>query len=598
VEQNTAQVISVSYDGCEQYMGSAELEFFNSLWQRAALQGQSVFVASGDSGAAACDPDTAAFGTQAGVNGVCSSPYSTCVGGTLFNDTASPSTYWSSSDNALGASARSYIPEVVWNESASNGGDGLWASGGGVSLVYPRPSWQPVATASDGQRGVPDVALTAAEHDGYAVYETTGGFSSWYTFWGTSAATPSFAGIVALVCKANASSANASNANAAAGLGNVNPILYGLASGSATVFHPTVSGNNGVPDVAGYSATKSTYNLATGLGSVDGKQLIAHWASGSGLPSFALQPASNSLVIASGADRVLPISVTSVSSAMPSITTPSVAIACTAPTGVTVNFSASTVEASPTAETIAAVIVDSMVPVGNYTLVFTGTSSSGTPGSGINSTVESAEVALTVTAAPLLSITAASRLVQLAHASSAALQLDVATNAAFSGNVQLAVSNLPAGVSATWSSQTLTPAGGAATAILTLYATAAANATSATIVVTARGDNLQASDAITVEVTRAEHSPILILKPNAARLSSGSNPILGPLQPVAAASVFLSTPIHFVAGKVTDAGVEFGCSSGTTGMCATRPLEASSMDTPLRSRIVAVTWSSATRAFS
>lgn len=219
---NPPQVISVSYGSCEQNMGATELAFFDSLWQQAALQGQSVFVASGDSGAAGCEAGNATAGTQAAVNGLCSSAYATCVGGTMFNDTGSPSTYWNSTNNGLGASAKSYIPEAVWNESALNGGAGLWASGGGISLAYALPTWQSVATGTAGQRGVPDVALTAALHDGYVGYETIGSASSWYSFSGTSAATPAYAAIIALVSKANG----------AAPQGNVNPILYGLAASS------------------------------------------------------------------------------------------------------------------------------------------------------------------------------------------------------------------------------------------------------------------------------------------------------------------------------------------------------------------------------
>ena len=39
-------------------------------------------------------------------------------------------------------SALGYIPEEVWNESALDGGTGLWASGGGASAVYAQPAWQ------------------------------------------------------------------------------------------------------------------------------------------------------------------------------------------------------------------------------------------------------------------------------------------------------------------------------------------------------------------------------------------------------------------------------------------------------------------------
>ena len=79
VNHAVASVVSVSYGTCEQEMGAAERAFYNALWEQAAAQGMSVFVASGDAGAAGCSTATASEGADAAVNGLCSSPYSTCV---------------------------------------------------------------------------------------------------------------------------------------------------------------------------------------------------------------------------------------------------------------------------------------------------------------------------------------------------------------------------------------------------------------------------------------------------------------------------------------------------------------------------------------
>ncbi len=133
VNNKTATVMSTSYGSCEANMGSGEVAFYNSLWQQAASEGISAFVSSGDSGAAGCNSGGSSSGSMTGVNGLCSSPYSTCVGGTEFNEGSNSSSYWSSSNGTGGESALSYIPEKVWNESANDGGSGLWASGGGVS---------------------------------------------------------------------------------------------------------------------------------------------------------------------------------------------------------------------------------------------------------------------------------------------------------------------------------------------------------------------------------------------------------------------------------------------------------------------------------
>jgi pseudomonalisin len=269
VNNAVAPIVSLSFTSCEQDMSASELTFYNNLWQQAAAQGMSVFVASGDSGVSGCDLGSAAIGTEAAVNGLCSSPYATCVGGTEFAEGSDPGQYWSGTNSAGNVSALGYIPETVWNESAANRGTGLWASGGGISTVYPQPSWQQGvngAVAANGMRAVPDVSLTAAGHDGYIIVEDG---TEWIVS-GTSASTPSFAALMALVVQSQGTSQ-----------GNANPALYALAKSNSGAlqdfFHPTPSGNNDVPRLQGYSANGDTYNLATGLGSVDAGLLVSSW---------------------------------------------------------------------------------------------------------------------------------------------------------------------------------------------------------------------------------------------------------------------------------------------------------------------------------
>jgi len=266
VNHALAPIVSLSYAGCEQEMGAAELAFYNTLWQQAAAQGITAVVASGDAGAAGCNQGSDTAGSQAAVNGLCSSPWSTCVGGTQFNDAANPAQYWSPTNSPSQASALGYIPEQVWNESAANGGAWLWASGGGISEIYPQPVWQQAvsgATAANGMRAVPDVAFSAAAHDGYIIHENG---SDWIVS-GTSAATPSFAAILALVVESMGGARQ----------GNANPSLYPLAAVVGAAFHATPSGANTVPGVPGFTAAGATYNPATGLGSVDAALLVTAW---------------------------------------------------------------------------------------------------------------------------------------------------------------------------------------------------------------------------------------------------------------------------------------------------------------------------------
>jgi subtilase family serine protease len=299
VNHNLAPVMTTSFGLCEAALGSAGNNFFNSLWQQAAAEGITVFVSSGDSGAAGCDSASATRATHGfGVNGICSTPYSVCVGGSQFADTANPTLYWSRT-NAAGteSSALSYIPEVAWNESGPS--SGLWSSGGGASSLYAKPAWQTgTGVPADNKRDVPDVSLTSASHDGYLIY-LNGGL---YVVGGTSAAAPSFAGLMTLVVQ-----------NAAARQGNANTAFYSLANkqraGGAAVFHDVTSGNNSVPGLNGFTAGTG-FDPVTGLGSVNANLLVSHWSDATATPAFHATSSLSSLPVKTGANGSLALSVT------------------------------------------------------------------------------------------------------------------------------------------------------------------------------------------------------------------------------------------------------------------------------------------------
>jgi subtilase family serine protease len=366
VNHNLAPVMSTSFGLCEASLGSSGNGFLNSLWQQAAAEGITVFVSSGDNGAAGCDRASAASATHGhGVNGLCSTPYSVCVGGTEFNDTSNPSLYWASSNTSgTQASAISYIPEVVWNESGP--GYGLWSGGGGASTVYAKPSWQAgTGVPADGKRDVPDVSLTSAGHDGYLIYQEGG----LYVVGGTSAASPSFAGVMALVVQ-----------HAAARQGNANTVFYSLASkqraGGASVFHDITSGNNSVPGQTGFSATAG-YDQATGLGSIDASVLINHWSDGTPLPTPAFHAAlsSGSITIAAGSNtgshNSLTLNVT-VSGGFNA----AVAFSVTGlPSGVSAVFTPVTLHAPGSGASVLKITATSSAKAGTYSVTVTAASS-------------------------------------------------------------------------------------------------------------------------------------------------------------------------------------------------------------------------------
>ena len=358
VGHNLAPVMSMSFGQCEAALGSSGNSFINSLWQQAATQGITVFVSAGDSGAAGCDSASASRATHArGVNGLCSSPYSVCVGGTKFNDASNPSLYWSPS-NASGtqSSALSYIPEVVWNESSSGG---LWASGGGVSTLYAKPSWQTgTGVPADGKRDVPDVSLSAAGHDGYLMYQSGG----LYVVGGTSASSPSFAGAMALVIQ-----------HTGARQGNANTAFYSLASkqraGGASVFHDITSGNNSVPGLTGFGATTG-YDQATGLGSIDASVLVSHWSDATATPSFHASASSTSLSVTAGSNGSLSLNV-AVSGAFNA----AVAFSVTGlPSGISATFTPATLPAPGSGASTLKLTATSLAKAGTYSVTVSATS--------------------------------------------------------------------------------------------------------------------------------------------------------------------------------------------------------------------------------
>jgi hypothetical protein len=189
VDQNLASVISTSYGICEQDTGAT----LRAIAQQGNAQGITLVAASGDSGAADCDGSFARPQATQGlaVDFPASLPEVTGVGGAQFNEGSDR--YWSGANGANSIPALSYIPETAWNESDAGG---LASSGGGASILFPKPAWQSgPGVPNDNARDVPDVSVTAAGHDGY--FGISNGSVGVYT--GTSLAAPSFAGIVALL---------------------------------------------------------------------------------------------------------------------------------------------------------------------------------------------------------------------------------------------------------------------------------------------------------------------------------------------------------------------------------------------------------------
>ena len=118
---NPPSIISISYGECEALNGEAANTAFRLAYQQAVAEGISVFVSSGDEGAAACDAGSTGATHGIAVSGFASTPYNVAVGGTDFGDSfaKNASTYWNATNTDTYASALSYIPEIPWNDSCA-----------------------------------------------------------------------------------------------------------------------------------------------------------------------------------------------------------------------------------------------------------------------------------------------------------------------------------------------------------------------------------------------------------------------------------------------------------------------------------------------
>ena len=278
VSDDSAQVVSVSWALCEYYLTAdpSYLSAQNMLFEEAATQGQTILAASGDTGSAGCIRSNAGVGSLY-VNNPASSPWVTGVGGT--ENTAFASQYLASIGTTFPAE------EGVWNDGCADAvvDDSCAGGGGGVSILAPRPTWQ-VGPGVDNPaypnlgREVPDVSASADyTRYPYLIYDTDQ-FGGWSQNGGTSAATPLWAGVIALV-DAECVSVGVSR------VGFANPILYADAAQHPTDFYDVTAATGsgiGTPpniDVTGanrgaYPATTG-YDMATGLGSPHGSALAA-----------------------------------------------------------------------------------------------------------------------------------------------------------------------------------------------------------------------------------------------------------------------------------------------------------------------------------
>jgi subtilase family serine protease len=229
-------VFSMSLAATEQDFGGAaavQTARFDQVFQAGLAKYDNFFAAAGDLGSLGTSKQHKETATFPGptVWWPASSPFVVAVGGTQLQDgwTWNPSsnvpfTSTGAFNPAYWASTSSGFSQAVWNESWNQ----RPGTGGGASVIYPRPSWQQGVDPGFGNhRLVPDTAWNAAVNgavDGFITafpqFNCANSTGCWTGFGGTSAATPQTAALVALVNAARA-------AQGKQPIGFLDPLLYG-----------------------------------------------------------------------------------------------------------------------------------------------------------------------------------------------------------------------------------------------------------------------------------------------------------------------------------------------------------------------------------
>jgi len=415
-------------------------------YKKMAAQGQSFFVAAGDS-------DKWTKGNY---------PYPaedanvTAVGGTDLT-TSSAGGPWSS--------------ESGWVD----GGGGI--SPDNIAI----PTWQQLSgvinssnKGSTVYRNGPDVSANA-NFTFYVCADQTTCTANEYG--GTSFAAPMWAGYMALVNQQALLNGNAL-------LGFINPTIYplGLGSGYAADFHDITSGSNGYPAVTGY-------DLDTGWGSPNGSGLINALAGTSSAPNFTISASPTSVSVVRGSNGT-----STITTAVLNGFDAAVALSATGqPSGVTVSFSTTPIPAPGSGTSTMTMTVASTTATGTYPITVTGT------GGGVTHT---STVTLTVTApaSANFTITASPTAITVVRGSSGTSTITTAALNGFNSAIALSATGQPSGVTVSFSPTSIA-APGSGTSTMTVK-TGSRTTGTYTITITGKGGGKTNTTKVSLTIER------------------------------------------------------------------------------------------------
>jgi subtilase family serine protease len=269
VDHKLADVISMSLGAGEgTFSGTTSLLNLRQALIDAAANHVTVLASSGDGGTSnvlKVPTKTPNLIPYPSVEWPASDPLVTAVGGTYLCTDPVTGTAVDSTDPPTVCQSNPGVREVGWID-----------SGGGYSILFPRPAFQntlpPGSTfvgssvgapgPNSNMRGVPDIAFQASARTGPLVYD--GGEGGWFIVGGTSCSAPQWAGLIAIADQI-----------AGSDLGYINPALYQLAAGPnySTYFFDVTTGNNQTTSIPGYLASPG-WDAVTGLGTPNAATLL------------------------------------------------------------------------------------------------------------------------------------------------------------------------------------------------------------------------------------------------------------------------------------------------------------------------------------
>jgi subtilase family serine protease len=289
VDNDLADVVSMSFGAGEGsfHSGLAALQQMRQGMIDAQAKGVTLFASSGDGGSTNSMKEPVKNPASIPYPSVIwpgSDPLVTSVGGTYL-----------CTDAATGLGVDTANPPARCNPALNPGSQretGWVFSGGGYSILFPRPTFQntlpPGSTfvgssvgappPNNNMRGVPDIAYQASAGTGVLVYITlppdgTSGLlcgatpcsTGWYVVGGTSASSPQWAGLIAIA-----------DQMAGRNLGYINPALYQIANNPvkyANDFFDVTANCNQTTSISGYCASRG-WDAVTGLGTPNAARLI------------------------------------------------------------------------------------------------------------------------------------------------------------------------------------------------------------------------------------------------------------------------------------------------------------------------------------